>query len=109
MNVIEYRDVIRNKRRKTRRARREGVRPADRRAQPANMGKTIEFTLGSQRMMRRLVAQVDDQDAEVNMDSVVGKALSVLKTGESVVVHTPGGSLVVKVLCISDTSVHQDR
>lgn len=71
------------------------------RAIVTNMWRTVRFALGGVVLERRLVHVVEDQAADLNVESPVGRALLTARAGDVVTVRAPGGDVVVKVLGIS--------
>lgn len=66
--------------------------------QADNLNKTLRLMVGPVPMIRRLVESVEDEQAEICVDSAIGRLLVHAEVGESFVTGERGGKVIVKVL-----------
>lgn len=66
-----------------------------------NLWTAVTFTLDDQLITRQLVPEVRDFSAELSVESPIGAVLVAARAGDELVVSTPGGYSVVKVLAVN--------
>ena len=67
-------------------------------AESTNIDRVVRFDLDGILLKRRLVWDPQDVAQDLNPESAVGRVLLTARTGDTVTVAAPGGSVTVRLL-----------